>query len=182
MLAKLDGILFLCGDEGITREELKIILAIDDQQLDENITQIKEMCQSDERGIQVEEYGAVFKYVTKAGHEEIYKKLVQVDLQKPLTQSALEVLAIIAYNQPITRLEIDQLRGVSSAHLIRRLLLKELICEADRADTPGRPIIYKTTTQFLDALGIKDLNQLPAVKETLKEAEMALFSQKINEN
>jgi len=181
MLAKIDGILFLCGDSGIEREELKKILNLTDQELNDNLKKLKEICADDNRGIQVEEYGNIFKYVTKVGHEETYQKLVEVDLQKPLTPAALEVLAIIAYNQPITRLEIDELRGATSAHLIRTLLLKELIYEADRADKPGRPIIYQTTTQFLDALGIKDLNQLPTIETPPENADINLFSSKINE-
>ncbi len=182
MIDALEGVLFLCGDEGITKEELKKIFEIKDQELSERIAEIKEMCLDDKRGIQIEEYGEILKFVTKPKNEDIYKKLVQVDIERPLTQTALEVLAIVAYNQPITRLEVDELRGVASSHLLRKLLIKELIYEADRAETPGKPIIYRTTSQFLDALGISNLDQLPAITEIEKQEEMELFSKKINEN
>ena len=182
MLGILEGILFLRGDEGISREEVKEILAIDETQLNDLITELKTNCQNKERGIILEEYGNILKFVTKKEHEEIFKKMVHNEVEKPLTEAALEVLAIIAYNQPITRLEIDELRGVASTHLLRRLVLKELIYEADRSDAPGRPILYRTTAKFLDSLGLKDLSHLPPISEFAEREEIDLFSRKINES
>lgn len=177
MIAAVEGILFLRGDEGITKEELAKILNLSEEELQAIISEIKIACQCEKRGIKLAEYGDILKYVTKKGHEDIYRQLVMEEASKPLTQASLEVLAIIAYNQPITRLEIDELRGVASAHLIRRLLVKELIYEAGRGETPGRPIIYRTTSQFLDALGINDLSQLPSINEFEELAEVELFSE-----
>ncbi len=182
MRAALDGILFLRGDCGITKDEAQEILQIDEEQLRQLINTLKEECQSSEKGIKLVEHGEILKYITKEENADIYERLVQNEMAKPLTQAALEVLAIIAYNQPITRLEIDEIRGVSSAHLIRRLLLKDLIYEAERSNAPGRPIIYCTTSQFLDALGLQSLDDLPKIDSEDHREEIELFAQKVNEN
>lgn len=180
MLAKLEGILFLCGDEGMLKDDIKKILQIDDLKLMELIKETELLCQDDKRGIEVKIFGDIVKFVTKKGNEEVYKQLVHTSAERPLTPTMLEALAIIAYNQPITRIEIDQIRGVSSFHLIRRLLMKELIEEAGRSTTPGRPIIYKTTSKFLDALGISSLNDLPIIEPIVAKDEIELFANKSN--
>lgn len=181
MLAKLEGILFLCGDEGISIKELTNILETNEEQLNETILELQNSCENENRGIKPQIFGDIVKFITKKEHEKTYEKLVESDISKPLTQTTLEVLAIIAYNQPITRAEIDEIRGVSSAHIIRQLVLRELINDAGRTDAPGRPIIYQTTSKFLDALGIKSLNQLPPLENIDSKDEIELFSQKINE-
>ncbi len=182
MKAALDGILFLRGDCGITKAELQEILKINEQTLAALIIELKKTCQSEEKGIKLVEHGDILKYVTKEEHAAIYERLVENEITKPLTQTALEVLAIVAYNQPITRLEIDEIRGVSSTHLIRRLLLKDLIYEEKRSAAPGRPIIYRTTSQFLDVLGLKDLDELPVIDSEENAKEIELFAKKVNEN
>ena len=88
-----------------------------------------------------------------------------------LTQSALEVLAIIAYNQPITRVEIDELRGVNSTYVLRRLVAKGLIKECGKSDKPGHPTLYKTTDEFLDYFGLSSKEELPKI-EILTEEEI----------
>ncbi len=80
-----------------------------------------------------------------------------------LSSSALEVLAIVAYNQPITRVEIDEMRGVSSSHMVRRLVAKGLLKEAGKSTMPGRPNLYKTTSDFLDYFGLATLEDLPSI-------------------
>ena len=182
MIATLEGILFLCGDEGIRREELKQVMQINDEELVQLVAKLSNLCLDQARGIQVAEYGDILKFITKPGNEEFYKKLVQVDIDRPITPTMLEMLAIIAYNQPITRMEIDQLRGVSSFHVLRKLLIKELVSEKERSNTPGRPILYQTTSKFLDALGINSLDQLPTIKEFTANEELDLFNNKIDEN
>ncbi len=179
MIAVLEGILFLCGDEGIVKEELKKVLVIEEKELNGLIASLKKECDDEKRGIELVEYGDILKFVTKKNNEEFYRKLVENTIDRPLTPAMLEALAIIAYNQPITRTEIDQLRGVASFHLIRRLLLKELIYEADRSTAPGRPIIYKTTSKFLDAIGVKSLEDLPPVEDLTEKEELDLFAKKL---
>ncbi len=181
MLAKLEGILFLSGDEGISIKELSVILETTEEKLNEEIQNLQKDCENENRGIKPQIFGDIVKFITKKEHEKTYEKLVESDISKPLTQTTLEVLAIIAYNQPITRSEIDEVRGVSSAHIIRQLVLRELISDAGRTEAPGRPIIYQTTSKFLDALGIQTLNQLPPLENIDSKDEIELFSQKINE-
>ena len=94
-----------------------------------------------------------------------------------LSQAALEVLAIVAYNQPITRIEIDELRGVSCSHVIRKLLAKGLLKEAGKSDMPGRPNLYKTTSEFLDYFGLATIEDLPTLNINDNETdEKELFT------
>lgn len=185
LIAALEGLLFLCGDNGLTCDEIATILEISKEEVDNLATLLaKEYQESTNRGIQLEKYGDIYKLVTKSKYNIFYEKLVQLEESKPLSTAALEVLAIIAYNQPITRNQIDEIRGVSSSHMIRKLLSKDLICEAGRSDLPGRPIIYKTTNKFLDTFGIKSLDELPLL-EPIKENEVEetdLFKSKYVEN
>ena len=96
--------------------------------------------------------------------EEAYKKLLEEPSSNNLSQSALETLAIIAYNEPITRIEVDEIRGVDSAYTVRRLLAKGLIKECGRKDMPGHPILYKTTDEFLDYFGLASKEDLPKIE------------------
>lgn len=183
MIGPLEGILFLVGTEGINKNDLMRILEVNNEELDKLIGGLQEMYNDQNRGLQLEIFGDMCKLITKKEHNLIYSKLVSIDIDRPLTTSALEVLAIIAYNEPITRTKIDEIRGVSSSHLVRRLLLKDLIEEAGRAETAGRPILYKTTSGFLDCFGIKNLDELPKIELCEKELEETdLFSSKYTEN
>ena len=99
-----------------------------------------------------------------------------------LTDSSLEILAIIAYNEPITRIKIEEIRGVSCRHSIRKLLVQGLIKECGKSDLPGRPMLYGVTDDFLDYLGIKSLEELPTlIYEELDEEEQDIFESKYKE-
>lgn len=182
MTAPLEGILFLCGDEGISKDDLKEILDLKETDLNQLLENLTFEYENNNRGIKLEVYGDLCKLVTKKEHANIYAKLVELDTNRPLSQAALEVLAIIAYNQPITRSRIDEIRGISSSHIVRKLVVKDLIFEASRSEQPGRPILYKTTSKFLDSLGLKSLNDLPVIDEnSTEENETDLFSSKYTE-
>ena len=105
---------------------------------------------------------------TKEEHQEYYKKLLENPKNNTLSTQALETLAIIAYNEPITRIEVDELRGVDSVYVMRRLLAKGLIKESGRSDKPGHPIMYKTTDEFLDYFGLSSKEELPKIKQQEK--------------
>lgn len=185
MIAALEGLLFLSGDKGLTCNEIAEILEINIEEVEKLAHELSnEYQEKPRRGIQLEKYGNTYKLVTKSQYNVFYEKLVQLEESKPLTTAALEVLAIIAYNQPITRNQVDEIRGVSSSHMIRKLLAKELIYEAGRSELPGRPIIYKTTDKFLDTFGIKSLDELPPLKLIDDEEidENDLFKSKYVEN
>ncbi len=164
-LGVLEGILFVVGDEGINLKNLCEIMNIDMDEAKELLIKLKESYESDERGIRISYLGDAFKLTTKEEHKEYYQKLVENPDTNTLSPSSLEVLAIIAYNQPITRVEIDTMRGVSSNHIIRKLVAKGLIKEAGKSKMPGRPNLYRTTSEFLDCFGLSSLNELPELEE-----------------
>lgn len=175
-LGVLEGILFVVGDEGITLKNLSEIMSISEEEVRELLLKLKGVYESEERGIKVSYLGDAFKLTTKEEHKEYYQKLVLNEEQNTLSSSSLEVLAIIAYNQPITRVEIDELRGVSSVHTIRKLIAKGLVKEAGKSKIPGRPNLYRTTREFLDAFGLASLSELPEIEEEIKEEETELFT------
>jgi len=121
---------------------------------------------------------------TKQEHKEYYKKLVTIEENSKLSDAALETLAIIAYNEPITRVQIDEIRGVSSVHHVRKLLLKNLIREVGKSDLPGRPLLYGVTKEFLDYFGLSTIDDLPKVTmSSNNEVEQVdLFESKYKEN
>ena len=164
-LGILEGILFVVGDEGINLKNLCEIMNIDIEEAKALLLKLKESYESDERGIRISYLGDAFKLTTKECHKEYYQKLVENPDTNTLSPSSLEVLAIIAYNQPITRVEIDTMRGVSSNHIIRKLVAKGLIKEAGKSKMPGRPNLYRTTSEFLDCFGLSSLNELPELEE-----------------
>mgnify|MGYP005787387919 CR=1 FL=1 len=176
-LGILEGILFVVGDEGINLKNLCEIMNINTDEAKDLLLKLKESYESDQRGIRISYLGDAFKLTTKECHKEYYQKLIENPETNTLSSSALEVLAIIAYNQPITRVEIDTMRGVSSNHIIRKLVAKGLIKEAGKSKMPGRPNLYRTTSEFLDCFGLASLNELPEIKDEQPEAgEQELFT------
>ena len=176
-LGILEGILFVVGDEGINLKNLCEVMNIDMEEAKSLLLKLKESYENEERGIRISYLGDAFKLTTKEEHKEYYQKLVENPEANTLSPSSLEVLAIIAYNQPITRVEIDTLRGVSSSHIIRRLTAKGLIKEAGKSKMPGRPNLYRTTSEFLDCFGLSSLSELPELEEEIEEdSEKELFT------
>ncbi len=161
----MEGILFVVGDDGVTLKELQDILGIDTEEIKKIIIELKRDYESSERGIRLSIIGDAFKLTTKKEHKEYYQKLLVNEDSNTLSVQALETLAIIAYNEPITRIRIDEIRGVATAPMIRKLVAKGLIKEAGKSNLPGRPILYKTTNEFLDYFNIENLNDLPKIDE-----------------
>lgn len=179
--AVLEGILFVVGDEGITKDRLHDVLGIDDAEIDKLILEYKFDLDNEDRGFRLEEYNNNYKLVTKKEHAEYYKNLVNIESSETLSPAALETLAIIAYNGPITRVMVDEIRGVGSAYVMRRLVLKNLIKEVGKSELPGRPILYGVTDQFLDYFGLKSLDELPEVPEDDVKGSQDLFTSKYKE-
>ncbi len=161
LLGVLEGVLFVVGDEGITLKKICEIMDISLEEAKGLLKKLKSSYESEDRGIRISYLGDAFKLTTKQEHKEYYKKLVENPENNLLSASALEVLAIVAYNQPITRVEIDEMRGVSSSHMVRRLVAKGLLKEAGKSTMPGRPNLYKTTSDFLDYFGLATIEDLP---------------------
>ena len=183
LLGALEGILFVVGDEGINLSNLCTIMDIEEDIAKELLLNLKKNYESNDRGLRISYLGDAFKLTTKQEHKEYYEKLIENPTTNLLSNAALETLAIIAYNQPITRVEIDELRGVSSSHMVRKLVAKGLVKEAGKSDMPGRPNLYKTTSEFLDYFGLATLNDLPEITETKNpEDEKELFTSIYKEN
>lgn len=162
--AVLEGMLFLSGSEGLTFEQIKNILDIDDAKGKELIGELNSEYKSANRGIKLELLGGSFKLTTKKEHKPYFEKMLDAEANEELSEAALESLAIIAYNQPVTRNQLDEIRGVSSSHIIRKLLIKNLIQNCGRSDLPGRPILYSTTPHFLDYFGLSSISELPPIE------------------
>ena len=179
--AVLEGLLFVASDDGVSASKLAEIMEIDSSEVLKLIDELSEDCKSESRGVQVKQFGDLYKFVTKEEHSKYYKKLVDEDISDSLSNSALEILAIVAYNQPITRVTIDEIRGVSCAHIVRKLVMKNLIKEVGRSELPGRPLLYGVTDQFLDYFGLKSLDDLPEIKVETESGEKELFDSKYKE-
>ncbi len=179
-LGILEGLLFAVGDEGITTMQAEYVLEVNELEVKALMIELKGRYEQLNSGLDIIEVGDVFKLTTKKSHALYLKRLIQNPNQRGLSNAALEVLAIIAYRQPITRHEIEQIRGSSSENVLRRMLTFSLIEEAGRLDAPGRPILFKTTDDFLDYFGIstlEELPQLPNIKEEFNfDEEMDLFN------
>ena len=171
LLGVLEGILFVVGDEGITLNQICDILNVDIEKAKEILMELKKNYDSEDRGIRISYLGDAFKLTTKKEHKDYYKKLIENPDNNTLSQAALETLAIIAYNQPITRVEIDEMRGVSNVHMIRKLVAKGLIKEAGKSTMPGRPNLYRTTREFLDYFGLSSISDLPTMVKPKPEED-----------
>ena len=181
--AALEGLLFIVGDEGLDIDKIQDLLRTTDDETKRLLKELVIDYSSPSRGIKLEILGNKFKLTTKKEHKEYYQRLCDSEIEEGLSQSALETLAIIAYNQPITRGEIDQARGVVSSHIIRRLLLKDLIKVSGKSDLPGKPNLYETTSNFLDYFGLSDIKDLPPLnkKEEQPSEEKELYNSKYTE-
>lgn len=157
----LEGLLYVEGDQGLTIEEASNILEIPEEEAKELILSLKQDYIDNDRGLRINYLGNSFKLTTKEEHREYFKKLLENPKNNTLSNQALETLAIIAYNEPITRLDVDEMRGVDSVYVMRRLLAKGLIKECGRSEKPGHPILYKTTDEFLDYFGLSSKEELP---------------------
>ena len=159
--AVIEAILFTMGEA----VELERIAAATEQDEDTCRHVIRNMMDryAGDRGIQIIELDGAFQMCTKASMYEYLVRIAHVPKKHVLTDVLLETLSIIAYKQPITKLEVEHIRGVKSDHVINKLVEYKLICEVGRLDAPGRPILFATTEEFLRNFGIESLEDLPVV-------------------
>lgn len=165
----LEGLLFVVGDDGLTLKQISELLEEDIDTCKEILLSLKQAYEADNRGIRISYLGDAFKLTTKKEHKDYYQKLIVNPNTNTLSQAALETLAIIAYNQPITRIEIDELRGVNNTWLLRKLVAKGLIKEVGKSTMPGRPNLYGTTSDFLDYFGLSTIKDLPKIEHEKEE-------------
>ena len=182
----LEGLLYVQGDYGLTLKEVMSILDLSEEEAKDVVYKLKIAYESDNRGLRLSYLGNTFKLTTKQEHKEYYERLLESPRTHTLSQAALEVLAIIVYNEPITRGQVDEMRGVDSTFMMRKLLAKGLIKESGRSDMPGHPTLYKTTDDFLDYFGLSTKDDLPDISKLeveLGEAgEKDLFQSNYKEN
>ena len=163
-LAAIEGILFSMGTS-VTRRQLMEALDLTDEEFDELIDQLNKEYEKEERGIRLLKLDDSYQLCTKT---EYYGSLIRVvnRPKKPkLTDVMLETLSIIAYKQPVTKQEIEAIRGVKCDHAVNKLLEYRLIREAGRLDAIGRPLLFRTTEEFLRCFGVRSTDDLPVVGE-----------------
>ncbi|MBQ9036875.1 MAG: SMC-Scp complex subunit ScpB [Erysipelotrichaceae bacterium] len=176
--AIIEGILYVVGDDGITLPQLAATLELSEEDTQKALDELGVKYTEDEtRGIEMVCYGGRYKLVSKAISHEYCKKLFERSEVRGFSPAALETLAIIAYKQPVTRVEIEEIRGVGCDMMIRKLLARNLIREAGRLEVAGRPFTYEVTEQFMDTFKLKSLDELPELPDyqQVSEAERDLF-------
>ncbi|MCM3707737.1 MULTISPECIES: SMC-Scp complex subunit ScpB [Cytobacillus] len=169
-----ESLLFAAGDEGLSLKQIAHVLEVEENQAREILDSLMEDYNTGSRGIMVVELAGTFQLVTKKEFSPYLKKLVESPSAASLSQAALETLAIIAYRQPITRTEIEEIRGVKTERPLHTLSGKALIKEVGRADGTGRAYLYGTTKEFLDYFGLKSIEELPPLPDKISEEEDSL--------
>jgi len=174
--ASLEAIIY-AADEPATLDQISKALGIEKPEARAALEQLVAAYQTEDRGIEVRKVAGGWKFYTKAQHHDVVRKFIK-SLQPPLrlTMPALETLAVIAYKQPVTVPEINEIRGVHVGGVIKTLLEKRLITTAGRKEVIGRPILYRTSKQFMMRFGLSDLDELPSLKEFEALAQAALGS------
>ena len=182
----LELLLFVAGEEGLELNQLSELSGMSKFACEQQIERLIEKYQGDEEtALTIIETAGKYKLATKDSFADILKNYAKTPLNQSLSRSALEVLSIIAYKQPITRLEIDQLRGVNSSGTLSTLRAYDLVEKTGTLEVVGRPGLYGTTEFFLDYIGINDLSELPEIDESQFIGEkQVLFNEneELNEN
>ncbi len=170
VMSAIESLLFAAGEPLSAKDISKILY--DDLGFIKDV--LKEMMdrydKTSSRGIKLIMLNDMYQLVTKPCNGDYVQRLLKKNIRQSLSQASLESLAIVAYKQPITRIEIDEIRGVKSESAIQKLIEKGLIEETGRLDIVGRPILYGTTNEFLRYFALKDLNDLPSI-DFFKEEE-----------
>jgi segregation and condensation protein B len=174
--AALEAIIY-AADEPATLDQIGSALGVEKTIVRAGLDLLVASYQTDQRGIEVRKVAGGWKFYTKPQHHDVVRKFIK-SLQPPLrlTMPALETLAVIAYKQPVTVPEINEIRGVNVGGVIKTLLEKRLITTAGRKEVIGRPILYRTSKQFMMRFGLSDLDELPSLKEFEQLAQAALGS------
>ncbi|GFN30593.1 SMC-Scp complex subunit ScpB [Paenibacillus xylaniclasticus] len=175
----IEGLLFMAGEDGLNAKQLAEVLQVDTDLAGELVYELKCDLKREARGVQITEVAGAYRMTTHPEHAPYFERMAYSPSRSSLSQAALETLSIIAYKQPITRVEIEEIRGVKSDRAIQSLVSKDLIEEVGRAEAIGRPILYGTTKAFLDYFGLSSLSALPepanVSAEDLDEGTNMLF-------
>ncbi|KZZ86501.1 SMC-Scp complex subunit ScpB [Bacillus sp. SJS] len=180
----VEALLFAAGDEGLSVKQLMNVLEVEEPIVKDIMNELMQEYEMEERGIEIAEVAGVYQLTTKKTHAPYLKKLVETPGSQSLSQAALETLAIIAYKQPLTRVEIEEVRGVKTERPLQTLVAKALIKEVGRAEGTGRAILYGTTGDFLEYFGLNSIQDLPPLPEDSDEnvqEEADLFFEKFSQ-
>lgn len=173
----IESLLFVWG-EPLSYKEIAKVVEKENSEIKKTLEEMKEEYERNDRGLELKSYNGEYQFVTKKENFDYINKLVDKKKTKKLSNSAMEVLSIVAYKQPVTRLEIEEIRGVKSNSSIDLLVNRDLIEEVGRLDKMGKPILYGTTKEFLRVFSLDSLKSLPK----LKEIELMLEDEEEHEN
>ena len=181
-----EGLLFVSGSDGLTIKQIASITELDEETIEHILNELKYDYENAARGIQILESEKHFYLASKPEHTTYFRKLRTNAHTSKLTQASLETLAIVAYNQPITRTEVEEIRGVKSDRPIQTILSRGLIEEVGRKNTIGRPMMFGTTLEFLTYFGLRSIDELPPLDDEINEedvtAEASLYFDKLKED
>lgn len=182
-LAEIEALLFVAGEDGLRVRQLAELLSIPPTGVIQSLEKLAEKYRKDEdSSLALLETSNAYKIVTKQDFADLLREYSKAPINQSLSRAALETLSIIAYKQPITRIEVDEIRGVNSSGAISKLQIFDLIRENGKKEVLGRPNLYVTTDYFLDYMGINSLEELPVVEETeLITEESQLFAERIED-
>ena len=165
----MEGLLFITGDDGLTASKAAEAMQISIEQAETVLNDLMEQYYTADHGFEIEHYGDTYRFLSKACVHESARRLFQIDKEARLSNAAMETLAIIAYRQPITRVEIEEIRGVGADVMLRKLEARGLIQESGRSDAPGRPFLYTVTDEFMNAFGLTSLSEMPDLPQFAQE-------------
>ncbi|MCA0754465.1 SMC-Scp complex subunit ScpB [Paenibacillus sp. N4] len=176
----IEGLLFMAGDEGLNKKQLADIMELDADLSADLVYDLQRDLEREGRGVQIAEVAGAFRLTTHPEHAPYFERMAYSPSRSQLSQAALETLSIVAYRQPITRVAIEEIRGVKSERAIASLVSKDLIEEVGRAEAIGRPILYGTTKSFLEYFGLPSIKELPEpgnvdIDDALEEQTQMLF-------
>jgi len=192
-LAQIESLLFVSGDEGITVADLAAATGLLRPAILASLERLAQKYAADQdSALELMVNDTTYRLVTKEAAGDLIKRYFENPLSTSLSPASLEVLAIIAYRQPITRIEVDEIRGVQSASTVQKLVLRRLVEDAGRLDEPGRPKLYRTSAYFLDYFGLKQLTELPPLPAAANPSEqddgdggdlfLQAFNQQLNQS
>lgn len=163
-MSAMEALLFASG-ESVTADKLADAIGVNTDEIKDIASSLMLHYEKEGRGISIICLDDSYQMCTNGKYFSYIQKLCKIPQKKMLTQSLLETLAIIAYNQPVTKSQIEAVRGVTADHAVNKLIEYELVCEKGRLNAPGKPLLFGTTQEFLRHFGLEDLGSMPALKE-----------------
>lgn len=168
-IALIEGLLFMSGEEGLNLQQCVLATSLSTLEVQQALEALTIRYQDDEHGFSLENFGGRYKFITKQAIYPVASAFFGRQEEGTLSQAALETLAIIAYRQPITRVEIEEIRGVSCELMLKKLQARNLIEISGQLDVVGKPNLYQVTSEFLDAFSLTSLAQLPELPNTQQD-------------